>query len=224
MIRDRQPLRRDVTTEVLQRLLAGQLPVGRINESALADDVGVSRTPLREALVVLEQRGLIDSAMGRGFLVRPLNREEASELYALLAVLEPMALRVSATALRSQAPVMHGLLDAMSLAYDPERVLELSSQWSQLLVTACPNRKLRSILEDLHRLSARYERATLEHGFAVEDALGKHRAIVNALESSDVERACALVADTWGDCLASLLTWLEPAAPTPSRRKNRSDA
>ncbi|KFN44835.1 GntR family transcriptional regulator [Arenimonas oryziterrae] len=219
MIEQRQPLRRDVTTEVLERLLAGHLPVGRVNESELADDIGVSRTPLREALVVLEQRGLIDSAMGRGFLVRPLNREEAGELYPLLSVLEPFAFRLSADELRRQAPILRGILSDMAVAYSPDALLALSGEWSHVLVTACPNKKLRSMLEDLHRLAARYERATLERGFAVEAALGKHEAIVDALETGDVERACSLVAETWNDCLASLMQWLEPAPPMPVRKR-----
>lgn len=218
MIEPRQHLRRDVTTEVQQRLLAGDLPVGRINESRLAEELGVSRTPLREALVVMEQRGLLDSAMGRGFLLLPLNREEAQELYPLLAVLEPMAVRLGAQLLVTRAAELDQLLDAMTRASDLEALLRLSARWSTVLVEACPNRRLAHMLRDLHRLSARYERATLNRGFAVADALEKHRRIVAALAIADSETAGALIAQSWNDCLQSLLSWLEPA-PTEGKRK-----
>ena len=49
---------------------------GRINESALAEELGISRTPLREALLVMEQRGMLETTLGRGFNVRALCREK----------------------------------------------------------------------------------------------------------------------------------------------------
>lgn len=223
MLTNRQHLRRDVTAEVQQRLLSGQLPIGRINESQLAEELGVSRTPLREALLVLEQRGLLASAMGRGFLLLPLNREEASELYPLLGALEPLAVRLGMRGLQAQAGALHALLDAMLAAGDHDTLLARSRQWSALIAAACPNRRLVAMLDDLHRLAARYERAALEHGFPVADAMAKHRAIADAIGKGDAGRAATLVAETCEDCLAALLRWL-PSAPRqlPRGLKHRS--
>lgn len=221
MLTHRTHLRRDITAEVQERLLSGALPVGRINESTLSAELGVSRTPLREALLVMEQRGLLQSAMGRGFLLQPLNREEASELYALLAVLQPMAVRLGIAKLQKQARKLDALLDAMAAGADHAELLELSARWGVILVECCPNRRLAGYLLDLLRLSARYERANLAQGFPVADALDTHRRIVATIAEGDGESAACQIAATWDSCLAALLRWL-PAAPkaaTTARRR-----
>src|SRR5213076_1816258 len=79
---------------VTARVLDGRLGSGsRINEVRLAAELGVSRTPLREALVALADRALLISAPGRGFLVPELDRAEAHRLYQLIAELEALAVR-----------------------------------------------------------------------------------------------------------------------------------
>ena len=220
MITNRTHLRTDVTTEILQRLGDTRLAVGRINESELAEELGISRTPLREALVVMEQRGLIDSAMGRGFIVRPLHREEASELYPLLAVLEPMALRLGFDGVRRSASELRDVVHAMQKTGHADDLLKLSQRWGDVLLAHCPNVRLRRFVEDLHRLAARYERAALERGFPVGSALVKHLAIVDAIEAGDVDNACKLLGETWQDCLAALLQWLPMAEARAQSGRN----
>jgi DNA-binding GntR family transcriptional regulator len=75
-------------------ILSAALPPGvRVNEVALARELGISRTPLREALFGLEREGLVISHPRRGFFVSPLDVKDAREVYPLLATLEasPMA-------------------------------------------------------------------------------------------------------------------------------------
>jgi len=221
MIQPRRHLRSDVTAEVQDRLLSGLLPVGRINESDLAAELGISRTPLREALLVMEQRGLIESAMGRGFLVRGLSLSEAEELYPLLSVLEAMAVRTAGPALAARVPQLRELLDGMRREHDPEQLAALGQQWAACLVEACPNRKLAAILADLHRLSTRYERRNLANldlrlGSDLGPALAKHQAFVDALADADYDRAAELIAATCQDCLAMLRRNLS-SPPAPPR-------
>ena len=92
----RQNLSSQALEEIRRLILEGNLaPGGPIVESGLAADLGVSRTPLREALHSLEREGLVTSEPGRGFLVAQLVAREAQELYPLRALLEPLALRLS---------------------------------------------------------------------------------------------------------------------------------
>jgi len=220
MIQPRRHLRSDVTTEVQARLLAGQLPVGRINESELAAELGISRTPLREALLVMEQRGIVESAMGRGFLVRPLTLAEAEELYPLLAVLEPMALRAAGPALAACVPKLRQLLRQMAETDDPDRLASLGQDWGECLRETCPNRKLATMLADLHRLSARYERANIAQlgrvpGLELAPLLAHHGRIVDAIEHGDYDQAAELTGASWRGCLAALRLHLPP---TPAER------
>lgn len=222
MLTDRTHLRIDVLDEVIARWTDGRLPPGRINESALADELGISRTPLREALLVMEQRGMLEASLGRGFSVRALCREEASDLYPLLAVLEPMALRLGFAAARADSAALRDLLRRMSIATDASEMQGLAMQWSQRLLAGCTNLRLQRLLADLYRHAARYEHATLAHGFPVDDAIVQHHAIVDAIESGDVELAASRLGATWQRCLDALLTWLPAAAdvqPRPRRFK-----
>lgn len=89
----RKPLRDDVQKEILNRLVDGRLPAGsRINETHLATDLGLSRTPLREAMITLVAQGFLASDMGRGFAVPALDATRFREYQTLLENLEPLAL------------------------------------------------------------------------------------------------------------------------------------
>lgn len=75
---------------VRDRILSGQVPPDQpVRQDALANELGVSKIPLREAFARLEQDGLLVSRANRGFFVRPLSRTEAEEVYALRLKLEP---------------------------------------------------------------------------------------------------------------------------------------
>jgi DNA-binding GntR family transcriptional regulator len=92
----RKPLRNDLHKEILARIGDGRLPPGqRINESRLSSALGISRTPLREAMLGLEALGFLGSHMGRGFLVPPLNAQEFADIQFVLTELKPMALSLS---------------------------------------------------------------------------------------------------------------------------------
>jgi len=77
---------------VRERILAGDLAPGApVRQDSLAADLGVSKIPLREALSRLEQDGLLTSYPNRGYVVRPLSTEEATEIFQLRLQLEPQA-------------------------------------------------------------------------------------------------------------------------------------
>lgn len=223
MLIDRTHLRSNILDEVTARWTDGRLAPGRINESALADELGISRTPLREALLVMEQRGMLEATLGRGFSVRALCREEAADLYPLLAVLEPMALRLGFAAARRNIATLRNLLHAMTGTNAADELQRLSMRWSALLMEGCENRRLKLILADLYRHAARYEHATLDRGFPVAAAIEHHHAIVDAIESGGVELAAERLGATWQRCLDALLVWLPAAADihTPTRRFKR---
>jgi|CXWL01.1.fsa_nt_gi DNA-binding GntR family transcriptional regulator len=207
---ERRPLRRDVITLVIERLASGALPPGRITEAELAADLGVSRTPLREAMVELEQRGFLVSAMGRGFQVPPLTGVEARELYTLLARLEPLAFELGGATLRRQVPALRAILRRMAATTDTNALAGLAQAWTAKVVAACPSPRLAAMLSDLYLLTGRYERAALANGYPVGSAIETHAAILDRVAAGDVAGAGELVASAASSCLESLLAWLEP--------------
>src|SRR5881396_1764111 len=94
------PIRADLRRIVLERIVRGELAPGvRIKESRLAEELGTSRTPLREALINLEQEGFVRSELAHGFSVEPLSGREVRETYPILWTLEGLALRASGNAI-----------------------------------------------------------------------------------------------------------------------------
>ena len=79
-----------------EKIIRQELPAGRsIGEVALATELGVSRTPVREALLGLESDGLVRAQRGRGFIVQKLCADEARQTYPIIAALERLAVEAS---------------------------------------------------------------------------------------------------------------------------------
>src|SRR5690348_7730652 len=89
-----EPLRAAVYARIVALIVAGEYRPGSVlTEAALSRAMGVSRTPVREALLRLEAEGVLESTLARGFTLRPLSRSEAAELYPILAALEARAVK-----------------------------------------------------------------------------------------------------------------------------------
>ena len=83
---------------VREQIVTGTLPEDApIRQDALANDLGVSKIPLREALARLEQEGLLTSHANRGYMVRPMSTDEVDEIYALRLLIEPAAAAYAAS-------------------------------------------------------------------------------------------------------------------------------
>lgn len=90
--RAQRPLPDQVFIEARERILSGRLPADApIRQDALALELGVSKIPLREALARLESEGLVVSHPNRGFIVRPLSRADAEDVFDLRLRIEPNA-------------------------------------------------------------------------------------------------------------------------------------
>src|SRR5438552_13883463 len=93
---DRPNLGEALVVTLRERIVDGRLPAGeRLNEVHLAASLGVSRTPLREALGRLTAEGALTSSPRLGFFVRPLTAEEFRQIYPIRAILDPEALRLA---------------------------------------------------------------------------------------------------------------------------------
>jgi DNA-binding GntR family transcriptional regulator len=107
-LHDGTPLTRNASsaaTELIrQAIVDGRLPPGRrLKEEELARELGISRTPVREALLMLHAEGLVDASPNRGAAVRAHSAEDLDDLYQLRAVLEGYATRRAATRLPDEA-------------------------------------------------------------------------------------------------------------------------
>ena len=206
----RTPLRTEVRRLLLTGLLRGDPPPGSgINEAELAGRLGVSRTPLREALLDLEREGMIAIAPGRGFSVQPLTTQDAEEIYPILYSLEAMALHGIASHPATRLKELERLNERLAAASgDGERALALDGEWHATLLQDCSNRRLMGLLQTLKNQAYRYEFAFMSYSGKVISSVRQHRDIIRALRRKDLEEACALLRANWIVSLEFLRPWL----------------
>jgi DNA-binding GntR family transcriptional regulator len=203
----RQPLRADVHQELLGLILQGELAPGqRLRDTELAQRLGVSRTPVREALMRLEREGFIASHLHQGFSVKPLSEEEIRDVYPLVGMLECAALE----GLPEPSPAKLDQLGQLSGALhqagtDPQRRIELDQAWHQVLIAECGNQHLARILGDLKRILFRYEYAFMQVAQWVEESALEHRAIARALERGRRREAVRMLETHWDRSMKAIL-------------------
>ncbi len=133
-----------------EEILSGTTEPGSLlAESAVAQRLGVSRVPVREALFALERDGLVEfSETGRA-LVKDLSPHDFEELYVLRLALEPVAARLAAPALREDAAALEKNIVATSKASSLIKVTHLDLDFHEIILEACDNARLLKLWKSL---------------------------------------------------------------------------
>lgn len=201
------PLRQEIRQAVLQRILRGELPPGsRIVESKLSEELGVSRTPLREALLHLEQQGFVRADLARGFSVESLSQREVREIYPVIWTLEGLALRSVGPLLKATLPELTKINEEMkSSDGDPQYALSLDTQWHEVLLKYCENQRLLMILARLKLAAQRYEYLYMDNGVLIATSVAQHSAIVEAIANNNLNLALNRLEENWQFGMESVL-------------------
>lgn len=199
-IRRGQSLTTLVLAEIERMILARELaPDTRINEQALAQRLGVSRGPIREACRSLQSSGLVESKPNRGFFVRELSQEEAVEAYhARAAVIAYAGMTLAPVITRKQIATLTEMLDAMDAVvssgeldtYDP-----INLEFHDSILQMAGNQRLRQIYRDLLREQHLFRHRGLSHGNNLKISNTEHRAIVDSLVAGDHDLAFKTMRD-----------------------------
>ena len=196
----RQSLREQIETEIMNRVGAGEFDMGEsINEVTLSAELGVSRTPLREALISLSQQGVITRISGKGFRWAPISERDFAEAVQIIAALECLALELSpADELNTIAP---RILDAAKAFTATEALAEEvnshDDDFHELLLSKCPNRRLLETITSHKVALRRYEKFFVGAKDRVERAATEHSTIANALVAKDLKAAQAALTANW---------------------------
>ena len=206
----RNPLRDEVYRQVLDRVHRGDpAPGARIRDSALALTLGVSRTPVREALIRLARDGVLEADMGKGFRVPPLDAREIGETGQVLGALESLALQLTpdfpAEQLERLAEVDGHLEHTRG---DPSRCVDLEDEWHRVLLERCPNGRLLELIVNLRQVSRRYLAAFLRDSSRVALSTLPHQKILGALREGDRTGALRLFALHWQRGIEQLQAWI----------------
>ena len=154
------------------------LPGARLVERDLAELLGVSRTPIREALFQLRQEGLVTASQGRGLFVSGLDESEIVELYQTIAALERAALLHTKSLSAAMLADLAAARERLSASHlDPARAIAADGDWHEALTRGCRNTKLLQLLGPLRALSRRYERAFFRETANLKHSIREHQAI-----------------------------------------------
>jgi DNA-binding GntR family transcriptional regulator len=162
----------------------------RVREEAVARALGVSRTPVREALSRLQTRGLLQVSAG-GLIVVELTPQQTMELYALREVLEGAAARSAAQhASPNEIAALYQLNAEFGEALgEPERQATINKEFHQTIYDAARNRYLMRTLEDLHDTLMLLPSTTFTVAGRAEKAVPEHHRMIEAIERRDADEA-----------------------------------
>lgn len=195
----RTPLGEQVYLQILQQIQRGSLGPGtRLRDAAVAAELGVSRTPVREALVRLAREGVLSAEAGRGFRLTPLDPAELRDIGSILAALEPLALDQSTDPSPEQMSRLAGVVRRLEQTRgDIAACIDLDDEFHRILLEGCPNRRLLALVETLRRGLRRYLHHYLERGGRVSLSALSHSRIADALRRGDRAAARQLLERKW---------------------------
>jgi len=190
---DRVVLREQVKDLILARILAGEYEPGeRLVETRIAQELGTSQAPVREALRDLELLRFVESVPFRGARVRAVSVEELAEIYPVRAAIEEVAAREAAKRMSPKlAKALARELRAMRKAAgagDLHRQVEHDVRFHRLIVEASGNSILIDVWRSL-RVEARTLITALKSGLDSREIVAMHEPVLDALRSGDAEQA-----------------------------------
>ena len=187
--RNRATASRDLMDSIRMQIYTGQLHAGeRIKQDALAEAFGVSRLPVREALIALESEGLVRSEMHRGVYVIPIQREDIHDHYLIYGYIQGVAATRAATKLKSEEIEDLRRINAeLSAATDPGVIRDLDWQFHSQINRAGGSRRLLYVLRQLGRALPPSLYAVPPTASAL--AVVEHDALLSAISDGDASYA-----------------------------------
>ncbi|MHB1225154.1 MAG: GntR family transcriptional regulator [Gemmatimonadaceae bacterium] len=217
----------DLATQVHRKLrsliVLGQLaPGSRIVESAVAERLGVSRTPVRGALQQLQREGFVvarEAARRTQLTIAPLSREDGCELFWVVGELEGLAAHLAASLPDSDRDALVGQLRAIneelrseSLAARPDthHIFDLHTRFHQSYVDAAAGARLRGLHEVIKPQAERYRRFySTALGGAIGPSLDEHEAIIGHIADGRADEAARAARENWRNAAERLVRTIE---------------
>jgi DNA-binding GntR family transcriptional regulator len=191
-IRTVKSIREKVYEYLREQLLDGNFyPYDRLIETKIAKEIGVSRTPVREALHSLELEGLIESIPRVGYTVKPISEKEVEEICEIRSVIECLAAKWATE--RAHEKLVRELNKVNVISEekiskrDVKAFVELDAHFHEIIARLSGSKRLLDLAQTLRRHMLRYRIQGISSVNAVEKAINGHKRILKAIEKGDME-------------------------------------
>lgn len=198
-----------VLKELRQRIIRGEVPPGQpIRQELLAAELGMSRLPVREALVVLQSERLLDYTQHKGYVVAALDEQDLRQTHQLREILESLAIEQAIPQLTEKTiEAMRDTLERIGQAESPTRIerIERNREFYFHLFATSGNRRLTSLLSQIWDTSDRYRALYFPETPDIEQVQQMHERVIRAAEERDIERLQEILTDRRQSSLAEAL-------------------
>lgn len=186
-----------VTAEIRRLILSGELPAGaRVDQEELAEQLEVSRHPVRQAIDRLGERGFVIIHPHRSAIVAEISIADMEELYGARRVLEDWAIRESwnrsAAVTEADLAPSFKILESVDPAEDLDAFMAANRDFHLAMHRSCGNRHVLRTITSLFDLSERYQRAALHQAPRQDASKRDHREMMQAVIAGDRDRLLAL--------------------------------
>lgn len=185
------PLNEQVYRALVELITNGEIPPGtELKEQHLAKKMNVSATPVREAIRRLASDGFVETIPYRGSVVRTLNQQEIAEAYACREALERLAVAEAIGHLEDgDIDTLYELVESYRSMDDPTDIYESSQKFDNYIYALSHNQTLHDLLGMLKGTIGRDKKYSAANVERREEIYSEHRAIIQAMEERDAEKA-----------------------------------
>jgi DNA-binding GntR family transcriptional regulator len=227
----RPSLHAEVAERVRSRIFDATLCAGqRVDEVALADELGISRTPLREALKVLASEGLVRLEPGKGAFVTALSAHDVDELFPVMGMLEGRcaheAVRKMSNRDRLRLDDLHRRLEDAAAAGDTDEYYAVNYEFHRSVEALAGNPWLVRITSELRRFMRLSRGRQLQVPGRLQASLREHREFMRAVHAGDAQQAQRLMNEhllaqqgAWRELHARDFARGEPDAPSAANAR-----
>ena len=196
-ISDQYSLRGRVFHKIRDDILNGKYKEhDELREAAIGEELGVSRTPVREAFRQLELEGLIHIVPNKGAYVTGITSKDVRDIYMIRAQLEGLCAKwatehISEAQMQEMEENVY-LAEFHAAKGHTEQIASLDNRFHEIMYEACASKMLEYSLKDFHQYVYRIRKQTLAQGARSSASNDEHRKIMEAIKEKDGERACEL--------------------------------
>jgi DNA-binding GntR family transcriptional regulator len=208
-----KPLHQEVAERVREMILSGVLKTGdRIVETEMCSSLGISRTPMREALRILSSEGLIEVIPNKGAYVAQPSTNDIQEMFEVMSILEGACARVAAERMNDTDFKKIELTQLLELHYeakDHERYLEVNHSYHVLVQDMAGNKVLDEVINGLRQRILLYRYRQLYQPDRFSASIQEHRDLLEAFRSRDAATAEGVMKRHLVNQCEALVGWSE---------------